>query len=55
MRFSSSPDVFSVSQTWGWKSSALQTEEFVEIGTQILPAARSKKVSLRATVLVGLI
>jgi hypothetical protein len=57
-RFSSSPDVFSVSQTWGWKSSALQTEEFVEIGTQFVPATnviRSKEVSLRATVLVGLI
>ena len=56
-RFSSSPDVFAVSQSWGWKSSALQTEEFVEIGTQILPATntRSKEGSLRATVLVGLI
>jgi len=57
-RFSSSPDVFAVSQSWGWKSSALQTEEFVEIGTQFLPATntlRSKEVTLRATVLVGLI
>lgn len=57
-RFSSSPDVFTVSQSWGWKSSALQTEEFVEIGTQFIPATnvfRSKEVSLRATILVGLI
>ncbi|KAF8807640.1 hypothetical protein BYT27DRAFT_6580338 [Phlegmacium glaucopus] len=57
-RFSSSPDVFSVSQSWGWKSSTLQTEEFVEIGTQFLPTTnviRNKEVSLRATVLVGLI
>jgi len=57
-RFSSSPDVFPVSQSWGWKSSTLQTEEFVEIGTQFLPAPniiRNKEVSLRATVIVGLI
>ena len=52
-RFSSSPDVFSVSQTWGWKSSPHQTEEFVEIGaTDII---RSREASLRATVLLGLI
>lgn len=57
-RFSSSPDVFAVSQSWGWKSSTLQTEEFIEISTQLLPSTnifRNKEVSLRATVSVGLI
>ncbi|PPQ98872.1 hypothetical protein CVT24_003503 [Panaeolus cyanescens] len=56
-RFSSSPDVFSVSQSWGWKSSSLRTEEFMEIGTQTLSSAvsRSREISLRATVLLGLV
>lgn len=30
-RFTSAPDVFSVSQSWGWKSSSLRTEEYIEI------------------------
>ncbi|KAF8973826.1 hypothetical protein BDZ97DRAFT_1912281 [Flammula alnicola] len=55
-RFSSSPDVFSVSQSWGWKSSTLRTEDFVEVGSQPLSnLARSEQVSLRATVLLGLV
>ncbi|KAF8167859.1 hypothetical protein B0H34DRAFT_646000 [Crassisporium funariophilum] len=56
-RFSSAPDVFSVSQSWGWKSSSLRTEEFVEVGTQPLPGnvIRGQEVSLRATVLLGLV
>lgn len=56
-RFSSSPDVFSVSQSWGWKSSTLRTEDFVEVGTQILAndVSRGREVSLRATVLLGLV
>lgn len=56
-RFSSSPDVFSVSQSWGWKSSTLRTEDFVEVGSLLLPndSNRNEKVSLRATVLLGLV
>jgi hypothetical protein len=30
-RFGSPPDVFVVNQSWGWKSSALKTEEYVEV------------------------
>ncbi|CAA7260014.1 unnamed protein product [Cyclocybe aegerita] len=56
-RFSSAPDTFSVSQSWGWKSSSLRTEEFLEVGTQALPSSvsRGKEVSLRATVVLGLV
>jgi len=54
-RFSSSPDVFSVSQSWGWKSSTLRTEDFV--GIQALPnlPVRRDEISFRATVLLGLV
>lgn len=56
-RFSSSPDIFSVSQSWGWKSSTLRTEDFVEVGIQTLPnsVVRGEEVSLRATVVLGLV
>lgn len=56
-RFSSSPDTFSVSQSWGWKSSSLRTEEFLEVGAHSLASsvARGKEVSLRATVVLGLV
>lgn len=56
-RFSSSPDTFSVSQSWGWKSSTLRTEEFLEVGAHPLPSniVRGKEVSLRATVVLGLV
>ncbi|KIP01237.1 hypothetical protein PHLGIDRAFT_113180 [Phlebiopsis gigantea 11061_1 CR5-6] len=57
-RFSSSPDVFSVSQSWGWKSSSLRTGDHSEQdGDGILPdnVAAGKNVSLRATVMLGLV
>uniref|UniRef100_A0A8H8CQL6 BTB domain-containing protein n=1 Tax=Psilocybe cubensis TaxID=181762 RepID=A0A8H8CQL6_PSICU len=58
-RFTSSPDLFSVSQSWGWKSSTLRTEDFLEVGSQSLPgnhgSLRDKRVSFRATVLLGLV
>lgn len=56
-RFSSSPDTFSVSQSWGWKSSSLRTEEFLDVGTQSLSTKgmHGKEVSLRATVVLGLV
>ena len=54
-RFASSPDEFRVSQSWGWKSSSLQTEEYLapeEADANGLPA---KEVSLRATIVVGVV
>ncbi|KAF9569807.1 hypothetical protein CPC08DRAFT_756787 [Agrocybe pediades] len=55
--FSSSPDTFTVSQSWGWKSSTLRTEDFMELESQSLPhdISRGDHVSLRATVLLGLV
>lgn len=55
-QFTSAPDVFSVSQSWGWKSSSLRTEEYLEVGTeqgQRRPLGR--EVSLRATVVLGVV
>ncbi|TFK30685.1 hypothetical protein FA15DRAFT_629940 [Coprinopsis marcescibilis] len=56
MRFTSAPDVFSVSQSWGWKTSALRTEEYMEIVNEngAEPVLRSSIKSLRATVVLGL-
>lgn len=56
-RFTSAPDVFSVSQSWGWKSSSLRTEEYLEVGEegQISNVATSREVSLRATVVLGIV
>lgn len=57
-RFSSAPDVFSVSQSWGWKSSTLRTEDFMDVESQTLPnhvVLRNERVSIRATVLLGLV
>lgn len=57
-RFTSAPDEFSVSQSWGWKSSSLRTEEFLEVGEDGMTKSASpmgKMVSLRATVIVGLV
>ena len=31
IRFSSSPDDFKLSQSWGWKSSALRSEEYLPV------------------------
>jgi hypothetical protein len=60
-RFTSAPDVFSVSQSWGWKSSSLRTEEYIEVegedqlGGALSIAPGGKEVSLRATVLLGVV
>lgn len=58
-RFSSAPDVFSVSQSWGWKSSSLMTDEYSDIGPEeilITPVVSAgREVSLRATVTLGLV
>lgn len=57
-RFSSAPDVFSVSQSWGWKSSSLRTGEYSENdgdGLMRDTVAAGKDVSLRATVVLGVV
>lgn len=56
-RFASAPDVFSVSQSWGWKSSSLRTEEYIEVaeGAEANAVPRGREVSLRACVVLGLV
>ncbi|KAG2070691.1 hypothetical protein BDR04DRAFT_1076522 [Suillus decipiens] len=57
-RFTSVPDVFSVSQSWGWKSSSLRTEH-LEVGPDGQPAKPTipaqKMSSLRATIVLGIV
>lgn len=57
--FTSAPDVFSVSQSWGWKSSSLRTEEYLEVtGKDGIPASTmpsEKECSLRVTVVLGVV
>lgn len=57
-RFASAPDVFSVNQSWGWKSSSLRMDELGEEGSD--GQARSsgpapREVSLRATIVLGIV
>ena len=57
-RFTSAPDAFAVSQSWGWKSSSLRTEEYLEIGEDGMPQgniAAGREVSFRATVVLGVV
>lgn len=58
-RFTSVPDVFSVSQSWGWKSSSLRSEEMGEVGADgqpvKSPVPAPKELSLRATVVLGVV
>ncbi|KAJ7293871.1 hypothetical protein C8J57DRAFT_1704523 [Mycena rebaudengoi] len=56
-RFASAPDVFSVSQSWGWKSSSLRTEEYMEVAEREddTAAVRGREVSIRACVVLGLV
>ena len=54
-RFSSAPDHFTISQSWGWKSSSLRTEEYIDVNGQSKPRDLSREASLRATVTLGLI
>ncbi|KAF8060968.1 hypothetical protein FPV67DRAFT_1423050 [Lyophyllum atratum] len=58
-RFTSSPDVFSVGQSWGWKSSSLRTEEYMDVRPPESISARRdtppKEASLRATIILGLV
>ncbi|KAJ6626959.1 hypothetical protein B0H10DRAFT_1997416 [Mycena sp. CBHHK59/15] len=55
-RFASAPDVFCVSQSWGWKSSSLRTEEYMDVvaaADEGVP--RGRQLSLRACVVLGLV
>jgi len=58
-RFTSVPDLFSISQSWGWKSSSLRTEEYLEVGADgqpVKPASPAcRENSLRVTVLLGVV
>ncbi|KAJ7102463.1 hypothetical protein B0H15DRAFT_875979 [Mycena belliarum] len=56
-RFASAPDMFSVSQSWGWKSSSLRTEEYMDVGegSEAAVPVRGREVSLRACVVLGLV
>jgi len=53
-RFSSSPDVFSVGQSWGWKSSSLTTDCIASQSNDSVIGGRAE-VSLRGTVILGLV
>ena len=55
-RFSSAPDVFCVSQSWGWKSSSLhlQQEDSGTAGSTSVPIF-AKEVSVRATGVLGIV
>ena len=54
-RFTSVPDVFSVSQSWGWKSSSLRADDLE--GEEQLKSSTpaSRMISLRATVILGIV
>ena len=58
-RFASAPDTFSVSQSWGWKSSSLRTEEYLDVVEDAANTnsfgSRGREVSLRAVVVLGLV
>ncbi|ETW87630.1 hypothetical protein HETIRDRAFT_59801 [Heterobasidion irregulare TC 32-1] len=57
-RFTSAPDVFKVSQSWGWKSSSLRTEEYLEVvgnSVETIPIPSEKEVSLRVTIILGIV
>ncbi|KAH7930602.1 hypothetical protein BV22DRAFT_1124870 [Leucogyrophana mollusca] len=58
-RFTSVPDVFSVSQSWGWKSSSLRSEEYIEVGADGQPVRPTvpapRELSLRATIVLGIV
>ena len=55
IRFSSSPDQFSIGQSWGWKSSSLQMGEYTEPNGEAKARELDRETSLRATVVLGLI
>ncbi|KZV74713.1 hypothetical protein PENSPDRAFT_741995 [Peniophora sp. CONT] len=53
-RFSSGPDVFAVSQSWGWKSSSLRPDEFAGVnGEGVTPSG--PECSVRVAVVIGVV
>jgi hypothetical protein len=57
-RFTSGPDVFSVGQSWGWKSSSLGMEGYLKVeedGQVSDTHVNGSDVSLRATVVLGIV
>ena len=56
-RFSSNPDDFSISQSWGWRSSSLRNEVCVDNdkSTDPLCSSPAGDVSVRVTVVLGLV
>ena len=57
-QFRSGPDVFGISKSWGWKTSSLRTDEYMEArdestGPRTTPYG--SEVSLRATVVLGMV
>jgi hypothetical protein len=67
IRFSSAPDNFTISQSWGWKSSALRSEEYLTslVGSENgglesgvlgwVGELGEREGSLRATVVIGVV
>jgi hypothetical protein len=56
-RFTSAPDVFTIGQSWGWKSSS-RTEEYFDSSDdarKITDQVEQKRISLRATVILGVV
>ncbi|KAL8280176.1 hypothetical protein RQP46_007506 [Phenoliferia psychrophenolica] len=60
-RFSSGPDSFAVSQSWGWKSSSLRSEEYLGSASLDLPTTpggtqeANRFSSLRVTLVMGVV
>ncbi|KAI0035240.1 hypothetical protein K488DRAFT_43670 [Vararia minispora EC-137] len=55
-RFTSGPDVFAVSQSWGWKSSTmLRQEEFQEMEHTEAQGLCTREMSVRVTVVIGVV
>ncbi|KAF8272353.1 hypothetical protein EI94DRAFT_1796249 [Lactarius quietus] len=56
-RFTSNPDEFSISQSWGWRSSSLRTEVCInnENSANSSSPSPSGNVSLRVTVVLGVV
>ncbi|KAF8876235.1 hypothetical protein CPB85DRAFT_1443891 [Mucidula mucida] len=54
-RFSSGPDQFKVGQSWGWKSGSLKGEDEIPPGNEGDGDVQASKVSLRATVILGVV
>jgi hypothetical protein len=57
IRFTSAPDVFTIGQSWGWKSSS-RTEDYIDVADNCAKTADTagrREVSLRATVVLGIV